>query len=37
MTLWIKYRRHDGELMGGPFGGGLDAFFYVSGGGLISF
>ena len=37
MTLWLKYRQHDGELTGGPFDGGLDAFSYVSTGGIIYF
>ena len=37
MTLWLKYRQHDGELTGGPFAGNLDAFQYVSAGGLIYF
>ena len=37
MSLWIKYRQHDGELTGGPFDGGLDAFRYVSTGGIIYF
>ncbi len=37
MSLWIKYREHDGELAGGPFAGGLDAFRYVSTGGIINF
>lgn len=37
LTLWIKYRQHDGTLAGGPFDGGLDAFSYVSSGGLLSF
>jgi hypothetical protein len=37
MSLWIKYREHDGELTGGPFDGGLDAFRYVSTGGIINF
>ena len=37
MSLWIKYRQHDGELTGGPLGGGLDAFRYVSTGGIINF
>jgi hypothetical protein len=37
MTLWLKYRQHDGELTGGPFDGGLDAFFYVGTGGIIYF
>lgn len=37
MLLWIKYREHDGELTGGPFDGGLDAFRYVSTGGIINF
>ena len=37
MTLWLKYRQHDGELTGGPFAGDLDAFQYVSAGGLIYF
>jgi hypothetical protein len=35
MSLWIKYRQHDGELTGGAFDGGLDAFRYVSTGGII--
>ena len=37
MSLWIKYREHDGELTGGPFDGGLDAFRYISTGGIIYF
>ena len=37
MTLWIKYRQHDGEFSGGPFAGGLDDFTYVGTGGIISF
>jgi hypothetical protein len=37
MTLWIKYRQHDGELSGGPFAGSLDAFSYVSAGGIAYF
>jgi hypothetical protein len=37
MTLWVKYRQHDGELTGGPLEGGLDAFTYVSTGGIINF
>lgn len=37
MSLFIKYRQHDGELTGGPFDGGLDAFRYVSTGGIINF
>lgn len=37
MTLWIKYRQHDGTLTGGPLEGGLDAFTYVSTGGIIIF
>ena len=37
MTLWLKYRQHDGEITGGPFSGGLDDFQYVSAGGLIYF
>jgi hypothetical protein len=37
MTLWVKYRQHDGELTGGPLDGGLDAFTYVSTGGIINF
>ena len=37
MTLWIKYRQHDGELTGGPFDGDLDAFRYISTGALIYF
>ena len=37
MTLWVKYRQHDGELTGGPFDGGLDAFRYVSAGAIINF
>ena len=37
MTLWIKYRQHDGDLNGGPFAGSLDAFTYVSTGGIIYF
>ncbi len=37
MTLWLKYRQHDGEITGGPFNGGLDDFQYVSAGGLIYF
>jgi hypothetical protein len=35
MTLWIKYRQHDGERTGGPLQGDLDAFTYVSTGGII--
>jgi hypothetical protein len=37
VSLWIKYREHDGELDGGPFDGRLDALRYVSTGGIISF
>ncbi len=37
MTLWIKYRQHDGDLDGGPFAGDVDAFTYVSSGGIVSF
>ena len=37
MTLWLKYRQHDGELTGGAFEGGLDAFRYVSTGAIIYF
>jgi hypothetical protein len=37
MTLWIKYRQHDGELTGDLFAGGLDDFTYVGTGGIISF
>jgi hypothetical protein len=37
MTLWLKYRQHDGEIIGGAFAGNLDAFRYVSAGGLIYF
>ncbi len=37
LTLWIKYRQHDGDLDGGPFAGSLDAFRYVSTGGIIYF
>ena len=37
MSLWIKYRQHDGELTGGSLDGGLDAFRYVSTGGIIYF
>lgn len=37
MTLWLKYRQHDGELTGGPFGGELDAFRYISTGAIIYF
>jgi hypothetical protein len=37
MTLWIKYRQHNGELTGGPCAGALDDFTYVSTGGIISF
>ena len=37
LTLWIKYREHDGEVEGGPFAGDLDSFRYVSTGGIINF
>lgn len=37
MTLWVRYRQHDGELTGGAYQGGLDAFTYVSTGGIINF
>lgn len=37
MSVFIKYRQHDGELTGGPFDGSLDAFRYVSTGGIINF
>jgi hypothetical protein len=37
MTLWLKYREHDGQILGGTFAGDLDAFRYVSAGGLIYF
>ena len=37
MSLWLKYRQHDGELHGGPFAGDLDAFRYVSTGAIIYF
>jgi hypothetical protein len=37
MSLWIKYRQHDGELEGGAFSGELDAFRYISTGALIYF
>ena len=37
MTLWLKYRQHDGDITGGPFAGDLDDFRYVSTGGLIYF
>ena len=37
MTVWLKYRQHDGELRGGPLAGDLDAFRYISAGGLIYF
>jgi hypothetical protein len=37
MTLWLKYRQHDGELTGGPFGGDVDAFRYISTGAIIYF
>jgi hypothetical protein len=37
MTLWLKYRQHDGELDGDPFAGALDAFRYVSTGAIINF
>jgi hypothetical protein len=38
LSLWIKYRQHDGELGGGgPFAGGMDAFRYVSTGAIIYF
>jgi hypothetical protein len=37
MSLWLKYRQHDGELEGGAFSGELDAFRYISTGALIYF
>ena len=37
MSLSIKYRQHDGDLDGGPFAGDLDAFRYISTGGIIYF
>jgi predicted porin len=37
MSLWIKYRQHDGALTGGPFDGDLDAFRYISTGAIIYF
>jgi hypothetical protein len=37
MSLWIKYRQHDGELEGGAFAGELDAFRYISTGAIIAF
>jgi hypothetical protein len=37
MSLWLKYRQHDGELTGAPFAGELDAFRYISTGALIYF
>jgi hypothetical protein len=37
MSVWLKYRQHGGELTGGPFAGDLDAFRYISAGGLIYF
>jgi len=37
ITLWLKYRQHDGEVTGGPFSGGVDTFRYISAGGLIYF
>ncbi len=37
MSLWIKYRQHDGELEGGPYAGDLDAFRYISTGAILYF
>lgn len=37
MTLWIKYRQHDGNLDGGPLAGSVDAFSYISTGGIVNF
>ena len=37
MSLWIKYRQHDGELTGGPLDGDLDAFRYISTGAILCF
>ena len=37
MSLWIKYRQHDGELTGGPLDSDLDAFRYISTGAILCF
>ena len=37
MSMWIKYRQHDGEIEGDDFAGDLDAFRYISTGALIYF
>jgi hypothetical protein len=37
MSVWLKYRQHDGELTGGSLAGELDAFQYISTGAIIYF
>lgn len=37
LTLWIKFREHEGEVAGGALAGDLDSFRYVTTGGIINF